>query len=85
MVRVYQALRPGGWIEFAIQNPGPDALTAALARLRTVLWGGYPWTAAEAESLLRQAGYTQVQTLPSGPRAPGVRIIGRRSLEEPGA
>ena len=81
--RVYQALRPGGWIEFAIQNPGPDALTAALARLRTVLWGGYPWTAGAAEALLRQAGFTQIQTLPSGPTAPGVRIIGRRSLVEP--
>jgi 2-polyprenyl-3-methyl-5-hydroxy-6-metoxy-1,4-benzoquinol methylase len=84
LVHVYQALRPGGWIEFAIQNPGPDSLTAALARLRTVLWGGRPWTADEAESLLRQAGYTQVQTLPSWPTAPGVRIIGRRPLEEAG-
>jgi predicted O-methyltransferase YrrM len=85
LVNVYRALRPGGWIEFAIQNPGPDSLTAALARLRTVLWGGHPWTTGEAESLLRQAGYTQVQTLPSGPTAPGVRIIGRRPLEEAGA
>lgn len=85
LVNVYRALRPGGWIEFAIQNPGPDSLTAALARLRTVLWGGHPWTTVEAESLLRQAGYTQVQTLPSGPTAPGVRIIGRRPLEEAGA
>lgn len=83
--RVYHALRPGGWISFVIQNPGPDPLTASLARLRTVLWGGHPWTPGEAESLLNQAGYVQVQTLPSGPTAPGVQIIGRRSLEEAGA
>ena len=84
LVRVYQALHPGGWIEFAIQNPGPDPLTAALARLRTVLWGGYPWTAGEAEALLKQAGYTQTQMLLSAASAPGVRIIGRRPLEEAG-
>jgi ubiquinone/menaquinone biosynthesis C-methylase UbiE len=81
LLRVHRALRPGGWISFAIQNPGPDALTASLARLRTVLWGGHPWTAGEAEALLRQAGFTQVQSLPSGPNAPIVRIIGRRPLE----
>jgi SAM-dependent methyltransferase len=83
--RVYQALRPGGWISFVIQNPGPDPLTAALARLRTVLWGGHPWTPSEAELLLTQAGYIQVQTLPSGVATPGVRIIGRRPLKESGA
>jgi hypothetical protein len=85
LVRVHRALRPDGWISFAIQNTGPDALTASLARLRTVLWGGHPWTASEAESLLRQAGYIQVQTLPSGPTAPTVRIIGRRSSKAPDA
>jgi hypothetical protein len=83
--RVFHALRPGGWNSFVIQNPGPDPLTASLARLRTVLWGGHPWTPSEAESLLIQMGYIQVQTLPSGPAAPGVRIIGRRPLKESGA
>jgi hypothetical protein len=83
--RVHQALRPGGWISFPIENPGPDALTESLGRLRTVLRGGHPWTSAEAESLLKEAGYVQVRTLPSLPTAPSVRIIGRRSLEQAGA
>lgn len=80
--RVCQSLRPGGWISFGIRNPGPDSLTASLARLQTVLWGGHPWTPSEAESLLTQAGYTQVQTLPSGSATQGVRIIGRRPLND---
>ena len=73
-----------GWILFLIQNPGPDPLTVSLARLRTVLWGAHPWTPGEAEVLLNQAGYIQVETMPSGSTAAGVRILGRRSLEEAG-
>ncbi len=37
---VYHALRPGGWLLFAMANPGTDPVTASLVRLRTVLWGG---------------------------------------------
>lgn len=37
---VYRALRPGGWLLFAMANPGTDPVTASLVRLRTVLWGG---------------------------------------------
>jgi len=76
---VHLALRPGGWILFGAQNPGPDALAASVARLRTVLWGGHPRTPREAEALLSQAGFTQVQTLPSGSSARASIIAGRRS------
>jgi SAM-dependent methyltransferase len=76
---VHRALRPGGWILFGTQNPGPDALAASVARLRTVLWGGHPRTPAEAETLLNQVGFIQVQTLPSGSTAIASRIVGRRS------
>lgn len=79
LARIHHALRPGGWISFVILNPGPDELSASLARLQTVLWGGHPWTPSEALSLLEQAGYVQVTMLPSGPAAPFVRIIGRRA------
>jgi SAM-dependent methyltransferase len=37
---VCRALRPGGWLLFAMATPGTDPLTASLVRLRTVLWGG---------------------------------------------
>jgi 2-polyprenyl-3-methyl-5-hydroxy-6-metoxy-1,4-benzoquinol methylase len=76
---VHRALRPNGWILFGAQHPGPDALAASVARLRTVLWGGHPRTPGEAEALLNQAGFTGVQTLPSRSSARASIIAGRRS------
>lgn len=78
LARVHQSLRPGGWISFSLQSPGSNALTAALARLRTVSWGGHPWSVDEALSLLRDAGYVQVQILRGPSPSTGLRIIGRR-------
>ncbi len=79
LTRVHQSLRPGGWISFSLQSPGSSALTAALARLRTVSWGGHPWSVEEAESLLQGADYVQVQTLRGPSPSAGLRIIGRRA------
>jgi predicted O-methyltransferase YrrM len=76
--RLYGALRPGGWILFPNVNPAADPLTIAYARLRTVLFGGRPWTPAEAQALLNQAGYAQVQTLPSPPAVLGTMSVARR-------
>jgi SAM-dependent methyltransferase len=66
---VYRALRPGGWLLFAMANPGTDPVTASLVRLRTVLWGGYLMPPDQVEILLRQTGFIDVQTLPSPPGA----------------
>lgn len=76
--RIHRALRPGGWILFGIQSPGPDPLTASLARLRTVLWGGQPRTSAEVEILLKDAGYADVTTLANASSAVAT-TVGRRS------
>ena len=45
---VYHALRPGGWLLFAMANSGTDPVTASLVRLRTVLWGGCRWPPARS-------------------------------------
>jgi SAM-dependent methyltransferase len=74
---VHRALRQGGWILFATQNPGSDALAASVARLRTILWGGYPRTAGQAQALLNQTGFSEVQSALSTSRA--AIIVGRRS------
>ena len=78
LARLYHALRPGGWILFPSVNPAADPLTVAYARLRTVLWGGRPWTPVEAQALLKQAGYAQIQTLPSPPAVLGAMNVARR-------
>ncbi len=76
--RVHRALRPGGWILFATARPG-DPLSTALARLRTVAFGGTFTTPDEIERLLRQHGYADVSTLPGPPSAPVGVVAGRRA------
>ena len=75
---VNRALRPGGWVIFAMINPGKDPLAGALARLRTMLWGGTLLGAEEAQGMLEKAGYRDVQRLPTPPSVPVVLIAGRR-------
>jgi Methyltransferase domain len=77
--RAHHALRLGGWLLFQSVNPSTDPLTTAFVRLRTMLWGGCPMVPGEAEGLLNQVGYTQVQTLQSAPTVMTVMIVGRRS------
>ncbi len=66
---VHRALRPGGWLLFAMANPGTDPVTASLVRLRTVLWGGCVMLPSQVETLLSQTGLIDVRTLPSPPGA----------------
>lgn len=75
--RVHRALRPGGWLLFATAKPG-DPLATALARLRTVAFGGTFTTPDEIEALLREHGYADVRTLPGPPNAPVGVVVGRR-------
>ncbi|MBC8103174.1 MAG: class I SAM-dependent methyltransferase [Cytophagales bacterium] len=62
---VYRALRPGGWLLFAMASPGTDPVTASLVRLRTVFWGGCLMTYDQIETLLKECGFTDVRTLPA--------------------
>jgi SAM-dependent methyltransferase len=76
--RVYRALRPDGWLLFAMINPGSDSLASSFARLRTTIWGGALLTPSEAQTMLRRIGYVAVQTLPTPPSATVALIAGRR-------
>jgi SAM-dependent methyltransferase len=78
--KIYQALRPGGWLLFAMAHSSADSVTASLVRLRTALWGGCPMTPAEVEILLRRTGLADVRALPSPPGAIMALVAGRRSL-----
>jgi SAM-dependent methyltransferase len=75
---IHRALRPGGWLLFAMANPGADPVTAAVVRLRTVLWGGCVIVPSEVEALLSQTGFVDVRTLPSPPGAIVALIAARR-------
>jgi SAM-dependent methyltransferase len=77
LARVQRALRPGGWLLFAAVNPAADPLALALGRLRTAEWGAHPWTPAEAERLLAEAGFVQTVALPAPPSSVVAFIAGR--------
>ena len=77
--RVCRALRPGGWLLFAMINPGTDPVGAALGRLRTVLWGGCLMVPGQVETLLRGTGFVDVRTLASPPGAIVALIAARRA------
>jgi hypothetical protein len=58
---------------------GSDPVTAALVRLRTVLWGGCLIAPEQAETLLRETGFVDVRPLPSPPGAIVAVIAARRT------
>jgi 2-polyprenyl-3-methyl-5-hydroxy-6-metoxy-1,4-benzoquinol methylase len=72
--RIAAALRPAGWVFVARGKfdgtPAEDALT----RLKTLVYGGTPLDEAEASVLLRGAGLTSVQPVPTPEGAPGITI-----------
>jgi SAM-dependent methyltransferase len=76
--RVHRALRPDGWLLFAMINPGRDPLATSFARLRTTIWGGAQLTPSEAQTMLERIGYVSVQRLPVPPSATVAMIAGRR-------
>jgi SAM-dependent methyltransferase len=76
--RIYEALRPGGWMLFNAVNPGLDPQTDALWWLRVTMFGDSAMPSAEAETLLRELGFSDVQTLCS-PAGSFMRLVaGRR-------
>ena len=75
---VYRALHPGGWLLFAMANPGTDPVTASLARLRTVFWGGSLMAPSQVEALLGKVGFEDIRALASPPNALVALVAARR-------
>jgi SAM-dependent methyltransferase len=76
--RIFRALRPGGWLLFALVRSRHDPLTAALIRLRTSFFGGFVTTSESVEALLHQHGFADVRTLPSRPTSLTALVAARR-------
>jgi len=77
--RVAAALRPGGWVFLARGKFGGTPVEDALTRLKTLVYGGTPLDEAEASGLLRSAGLTSVQPVPTPEGAPGITIGQKRT------
>jgi SAM-dependent methyltransferase len=72
--RVAAALRPGGWLVVAHGKYDGTLVQNALARLKTIAYGGTPLDGQEASRLLRDAGLTTVRPVPTPPGAPAITI-----------
>ena len=79
MNRVHKAMRSNGWILFAMAKSGTDPLVSAVVHLRTAQWGGCILSLQQAEKVLTDAGFVDVQTMPSPPNALISITVGRRS------
>ena len=73
---INRALMPGGWLIAGLYSSDSTPLGAALAQLRTVRSGGYPWTASEIEERLRAAGFEPVEAVSPAPFI--LFVLGRR-------
>ena len=79
LASVYRALQPGGWLIFGLSAPSASRLEDAVANLRIVRSGGYPWIAKEVEDCLSTAGFVRIESLPPGtPGSPVAFVIGQR-------
>jgi 2-polyprenyl-3-methyl-5-hydroxy-6-metoxy-1,4-benzoquinol methylase len=79
VARVRASLRPGGWMLFPIAGlPGNDERARAVFALITELWGGPVLSTSEAESLLKEAGFSTVRVLP-GPGSTPPFVVAQRS------
>lgn len=79
VARVHAALRPGGWMLFAVAKGSADPLADSLMRLRVRTFGGGQWTAEKTEALLRETGYADIRTLPTPPGAVAALVAARRA------
>lgn len=77
IARITRALRPGGAIMIGHGTFDGTDLDKALARFRTVAYGGTPLDGASAAGLLHEQALTSVLTVPMPPGAPAI-TVGRR-------
>ena len=80
--RLARALRPGGWLLLG-HFAGSDALSAALADVRTLRSGGALLTNEALGVLLEEAGLAQVTPLPRSSLGLLAFLAGRRPGAEP--
>jgi O-methyltransferase domain len=72
--RVACSLVPGGWVMLGHGKFADDPIDNAVSRFKTIAYGGTALDAADAQTLLREAGLVGVTTVPTPPGAPAVTL-----------
>lgn len=81
LLRIFRALRPGGYISMVALDARGDDLRASTARLLNVLWGGTRIDLEQLSMLTGEAGFEMVQS--GGEPGSLVKgIVGRRPLRD---
>jgi precorrin-6B methylase 2 len=63
IARAVRALKPGGWMIYAIVRHGSDAAANALARFRTAFWGGSLLDPEAITGLMTASGLTDARLM----------------------
>jgi hypothetical protein len=78
LVKLRDAVVPGGWLVFSSFGSPPDPLARALLDLKVARHGARSWTEIAAEHQLRSLGFDQVGTCPSD--GTSTLVIGRKPM-----
>ncbi|WP_151082585.1 SAM-dependent methyltransferase [Nocardioides cynanchi] len=77
VLRVVDALQPGGWLMLGHGKYGGSVMNDAIGRFKTVTYGGTALSDEQAEEMLRSAGLLEVRTVPTPEGAPAI-TVGRK-------
>ena len=75
--RVRAALRPGGWVLLPVIGAAGDERQKAVGAMVCDLWGGPALSLADAEALLKEAGFSSIRAM-AGPSWAPAMVIGQR-------
>jgi SAM-dependent methyltransferase len=78
LARVHDALRSGGFLLVPVMRADGADLEAALAGLRTAMFGGSAHAPDSVERRLLAAGFREVRVLPSARVTTTVMVVGRK-------
>jgi ubiquinone/menaquinone biosynthesis C-methylase UbiE len=76
--QTFRALRPGGWLLFAMLSASDDIVATAVARLRTAMFGGFVTTPETIEMMLSRQGFVDVRPLPRTAGSAAAMVAARR-------
>jgi SAM-dependent methyltransferase len=79
LAKIHAALSPGGWVVVGAGRLDGDELAVSVTRWQTLLAGGTPLTADDAQTILTTTGFVNVAAIPTPVGAPSL-YCGQRPI-----